>query len=69
MEKEVAKSLIDLAIATDRTIGEMFVEVEKISDAELKEKFKTAVGNLMGFIARDIIFPITRRFPELDPDK
>lgn len=69
MDKEVAKSLISLAVAMDANIVSMFAEVEKISDEKLRERFKRATGDLMGYIARDIIFPIVDKYPELDPDK
>ena len=69
MEKEIAKSLISLATAMDISIGSMFTEIEKITDEEEKARFKRAVGDIMGYIARDIIFPIVDRHPDLDPDR
>jgi hypothetical protein len=69
MDKEVAKSFLSLAVAMDANIVNMFAEVEKISDEEQKQRFKKAVGDLMGYIARDIIFPIVDEYPDLDPDK
>ena len=69
MDKEVAKSFIALAVAMDANIVSMFAEVEKIADLNQKERFKKAVGDLMGYIARDIIFPIVDEYPDLDPDK
>jgi hypothetical protein len=69
MDKEVAKSLISLAVTMDQHIVSMFSEVEKISNDELRQKFKQAVGDLMGYIARDVIFPIVDIYPDLDPDK
>ena len=69
MDKEIARSLISLAVDMDKTIVSMFSEVEKISDDEAKQRFKKAFGDLMGYIARDIIFPLVDRYPDLDPDK
>jgi hypothetical protein len=69
MEKTVAKSLISLAVSMDANIGSMFSEIEKITDEGQRDKFKRAVGDIMGYIARDIIFPIVDEHPDLDPDK
>jgi hypothetical protein len=68
MDKEVAKSLLALAVSLDASIVKMFAEVEKFTDEELK-KFNKAVGDLMGYTARDLIVPLVNRYPDLDPDK
>jgi hypothetical protein len=69
MDREVAKSLISLAVALDANIASMFSEVERIADEGQRERYKKAVGDLMGYIARDIIFPIVGEHPDLDPDR
>jgi hypothetical protein len=43
----------------------MSAEVDKIDDQILKTRFNTAVGNLLGYIARDLIFPLENIYPEL----
>jgi hypothetical protein len=68
MDKNVAASLLSLAKSLDPVIANMFAEVEKIDDPEVKSRFKAAVGDLMGYVARDIIFPIENRFPALRSD-
>jgi hypothetical protein len=69
VEKTVAQSLLSLAVSLDKNIGAMYVEARKFSDEETRKKFDRAIGNLMGYIARDIIFPIVDKYPDLDPDK
>ena len=69
MDKEIASSLISLAVDMDKTIVSMFSEVEKVTDTETKQRLKKAFGDLMGYIARDIIFPLVDRYPDLDPDR
>jgi len=46
----------------------MFAEVEKIADENLKSRFNKAVGDLMGSVARDVIFPIENLYPDLRPE-
>ncbi|MGV1943417.1 hypothetical protein ACQZ5D_23310 [Agrobacterium sp. 22-211-1] len=68
MERDVAKSLIDLAVSIDPILGEMFLCIEKISDENTKINLKKSVGDLMGYIARDLIFPLVEKHPDLNPD-
>ncbi len=65
MDKDVAVAILSLAQATDEIIGKLYSEVEKIYDSDLKAQFNGAVSNLMGSIARDLIFPIEKIYPDL----
>ncbi len=68
MDKDVAVAILSLAKATNEIIGKLYSEVEKISDSDLKAQFNSAVSNLMGSIARDLIFPIEKIYPDLTID-
>ena len=46
-------------------IVQMFAEIDKFDDQGLTSRFNDAVGNLLGFIARDLIFPLENIYPEL----
>ena len=65
MNKDIAQSLLLLSKSVDEVIAQMFTEVDKIEDQFIKTQFNTAVGNLLGFIARDLIFPLENIYPEL----
>jgi hypothetical protein len=65
MDKDVAKALLTLGKSIDGVIVQMFAEVEKIDDQGLKEQFNESVGNILGYIARDLIFPLENLYPEL----
>ena len=69
MNKDIAKALLALSKSTDEIIANMFTEVEKIDDDKLKARFKRAVGDLMGFVARDLIFPIENIYPDMRTDR
>ena len=69
MDKEVAISLLSLRKSIDSTIIKLFAEVDKIKDTELRKRFNRSVGDLMGFIDRDLIMPIENIFPELKTDR
>jgi hypothetical protein len=65
MDKDVAASLLSLAKSLDDVIVKMFAEVEKLKDDQLRLRFNAAVGDLTGYVARDIIFPIENMYPDL----
>lgn len=69
MDKEIARALMALAPATDEPIGKMTELIEQIEDGETRDRFKKAVGDLMGTIFLDIIRPIETLYPDLNPDK
>jgi hypothetical protein len=68
MDRDIAKSLLELSKSIDPILTGMFAEVEKIADENLKSRFNKAVGDLMGSVARDIIFPIENLYPDLRPN-
>ena len=65
MDKDVAVVILSLAKATEEIIGKLYSEVEKIYDNDLKVQFNSAVSNLMGSTARDLIFPVEKIYPDL----
>ena len=65
MDKDIAKALLTLGKSIDGVIVKMFAEVDKIDDQGLKAQFNDSVGNLLGFIVRDLIFPLENLYPEL----
>jgi hypothetical protein len=68
-DKDIAKTLLSLAVSLDPTIGQMFAEVRKFSDPKVRSRLDNAVGDLMGHLAKELIFPIVDAYPDLDPDK
>jgi hypothetical protein len=65
MDKDIAVKLLSLSKSIDIIIVSLFAEVDKISDHEQRKRFNRSVGDLMGFIDRDLIMPIENIFPEL----
>jgi len=68
MNKDVANSLLSLSKSFDDIIVKMFSEVEKIANETAKSRFNNAVADLMGNVARDLIFPIENMYPDLRTD-
>ncbi len=68
MEKGTAKKIIELAVSIDHILGDMFLCVNQIHDEDTKNEFDKSVGDLMGYISRDLILPLVNRYPDLNPD-
>jgi hypothetical protein len=68
MNKDIAKSLLTLSKSIDGVIVQMFAEVDKIDDETIKTRFNKAVGDLLGHISRELIFPLENIYPELRED-
>jgi hypothetical protein len=68
MNKDVAGSLIAQCVAMDAPITKMTEIIDGIEDEETRDRFRRAVGNLMGFIFAEIMLPIERLYPDLNPD-
>ncbi|MGB8818870.1 MAG: hypothetical protein WCC66_13210 [Rhizobiaceae bacterium] len=67
MEKNLAKSLMSIALSLGKPINEMFDLVEEISDNEIKKNYKEMIQYLMAY-ATDIILSVEKIYPELNPD-
>ena len=58
MDETTARTLLSLALSLDRDLGAMSGVVATITDEATRHRFDRAVGDLMGFIARGLVFPI-----------
>ena len=50
-------------------LNDLAADIEKIKDLEEKKKYRRGVGELMGRSYTDIMRPIIKEYPDLDPDK
>jgi hypothetical protein len=67
MDEAMARNLLSPTLALDRDIGAVFDIVATVTDEALRRRFDRAVGALMGFLARGLIFPIEQLHPGLGP--
>ncbi len=69
VDKDIAKALIELAVGIDEPIVKMSELVARIEDDETRNLLKKVIGDLMGMIFAEIIFPIETIYPDLNPDQ
>ena len=68
MDKETARSLLDLATSMDSTFHKMFAKIDSVSDIDLKFALKTSLGEALKHITVGVVFSIEKQFPELKVD-
>jgi len=68
MHKDVAEQLMDKLHQLGALLNQMADLVEPIDDPAERRMLLTGLGELMGRSFTDVMLPIIRQYPELDPD-
>ena len=69
MDKHLAEQLMKKLHSLDEPINDACELVEQIADEHEMRRFRKGLGELMGHIYTDLMIPILRQYPDLDPDK
>ena len=69
MKKATALQIIDRLAKMSLSMNEVMQAIEAIEDEAEKKEMRQAIGNLVGRSYTDLMMPILRQYPELDPDK
>lgn len=69
MDKEIARKLIAVAVALDNPLNEATVLTDQISDVEERKRVLRAIAEVNGTAYSELIRPILRQYPDLDPDR
>jgi hypothetical protein len=67
IDRVLAEDLMAAAIMFNGPIGEMDRIISDIDNPELKKCLVTALGNIIGILSAELIFPIAHRYPDLNP--
>jgi hypothetical protein len=67
MERKLAEQLIQHFLALDKPLNEAGQLVETIDDAALQLKMKGAIADVVLSVYTDLIRPLVRQYPNLDP--
>jgi len=69
MQKSVAESLMKEMLDIGEHLNAADQLVGKLDDVQELNNYKRAIGNLMGLIYTEVMVPIIKNYPDLDPDK
>jgi hypothetical protein len=69
MDKETAAALIDSLVGLGNAFGDITQLTYRIADEAERRRFRGGVADVMHAINFELIMPLVRQYPELDPDK
>ena len=68
MDRDTAEKLVATYHRLNDCLNEASVLIGAIPDAEEQRRFRRALGEMMQSAWVDLMLPIFREFPDLDPD-
>ena len=69
MEKNIAKLLMDSLLVLDEPLNRATELTDQINDEEERKRFRKGIGEIGGRVYTDLMVPIIRQYPDLDPEK
>jgi hypothetical protein len=67
VERKLAEQLIGHFLALDKPLNDAAHLVETIEDAAVQRQMKGAIADVVLSVYTDLIRPIVRQYPDLDP--
>jgi len=69
MDRDTAEKLVAIYHRLENCLNEATALIGTIPDAEEQRRFRRPVGEMMQSAWVDLMLPIFREFPDLDPDE
>ncbi len=69
MEKHLAKQFADAALSLGDRLNKLHALSDLVADGQSRRQFKIHLGEAMTIMNCDILMPIVKLYPDLDPDK
>ena len=69
MDRRVAEMLMKDLRALSEPLNSAAALIEQISDKDEQILLRRGIGELMGRIYTDLMIPILKQYPEMDPDE
>jgi hypothetical protein len=69
MDKSTARELIRLYLKAGEPLNEATEIIDKLPDAEEQKRLRRPIGELISNVYIELIRPIVREYPDLDPDR
>ena len=69
MEKTQARSILRAVESLGGDLNKIDGLIRNLPDGDERKALLQALSSVMGMLVTDIMHPIVRQYPELDPDK
>ena len=69
MDKDVAEELMKRCLALNGPINDVMESIEQISNMDERKQFRMGIAEISGSIYADLMRPIHKQYPELNPYK
>lgn len=69
MERRIGEKLMQLLLSLDEPLNEATALSRELADPEEQKAVRRVIGEVTGRIYTDLMVPIIRQYPDLDPDK
>ena len=69
MDRDTAERIVKAIEDLTPGLNTLDVLSEQITDEEERREFRRKLGNIMILTGFDLLMPIVKQFPDLDPDK
>jgi len=67
VEKAIASKIIESVVALNKKIGDVDLVISEMANGKEKDHYIAALGHVIGILSKDIILPITQKYPDLEP--
>jgi hypothetical protein len=69
MDRTVAEKLMKDLMALTNPLNSATQATTQITDKEEQASFRRAIGEIMNSVYTDLMRPIVKQYPDLDPDR
>jgi len=69
MDKSIADSLMKQMLSLSHYVDEAGELTKQITDDDERYAIRKGIADIAGLIYTDVMMPLIRQYPELDPDK
>ncbi len=69
MDRAIGERLMERLLALTAPLNDAVALIEQIGDERQRLELRRGIGEVMGRVYTDLMVPIIREYPDLDPDK
>lgn len=69
MDRKIAEQLVDVTLSLDGPLNQATALSFEIADPEEQKAVRRVIGETTGRLYTDLLIPIIRQYPDLDPEK